>query len=600
MNTSCIIYTLNQSLLLMVQPPLWLNIAALTFIIVAAYFISRSKINALVHQKAEMERQLLERSELLSYSKLSEQRAREEAEEANRNKSQLLTRISHDIRTPMNTMMGMASLLNETTLNAEQQEYVSTIHYSGEKLLSQINDILMNDILEYSKVESGRDLELRDFDLRNNIEEVLDIFAAKAANSEIDLIYKIDKNVPVQIVGDNMRLGQILMNLIEFSFSMVKKGNIFVGVHLVETNADNQIKLEFEVKDSGNGLSASKLKSIAYELSPSNTSVDGNSATDVGLIIAKKLVSLMGGVIQVSSKEHEGTSFKFTVLTRKSLQSSRPQVSVDKTSLEGKKVLIVDDNDIFASVIAEDIVELGAGIVTETAKSGKHALEAIKQGNKYDLVLIDYQMPGINGIELGEEIKKLNNALPLVLMNKLGDENYRKHTGVFFSVINKPLKQQVLVESVVSGIKQKGGGAIDKNKQKLSTDFAKQYPLRILVAEDDAMNQKVVTRVLNKLGYEPYISVNGKDVLEVVSHNDYDVILMDVQMPEMDGLEATRMIRVCLSSQPVIIAMTANTLQGDRDECLRAGMDDYTSKPVRLEELMHVLEKWALKTKEKL
>ena len=166
-------------------------------------------------------------------------------------------------------------------------------------------------------------------------------------------------------------------------------------------------------------------------------------------------------------------------------------------------------------------------------------------------------------------------------------------------MLNKPVKQQVLIESIISGVKQKGGGTVDKNKQKLSTDFAKQYPLRILVAEDDAMNQKVVTRVLNKLGYEPHISANGKDVLEEVSHRDYDVILMDVQMPEMDGLEATRMIRVCLATQPIIIAMTANTLQGDRDECLRAGMDDYTSKPVRLEELMNVLEKWALKTKEK-
>ncbi|WP_207532070.1 response regulator [Desertivirga arenae] len=598
MSTSNLQSIFLNGILAISKQPLWLQAVIVLFILAIAYFIHRAKVNALLHQKAEMERHLLEKTELLSYSKLSEQRAREEAEDASRNKSQLLTRISHDIRTPMNTIIGMASLLNETALSQEQQEYVSTIHYSGEKLMSQINDILMNDILEYSKVESGRDLELRDFDLRNNIEEVLDIFAAKSAQTDVDLLYKIDKNVPLQIVGDNLRLGQIMMNIIEFSFSMIKKGQIAIGVHLLETNEDNQIKLEFEVKDSSPGLSPNKLKNLSYELLPSNTSVDASTATDVGLIICKKLVSLMGGNIQVFSRENEGITFKFTVLTRRSAQATKPLSEEDKPVFENKKVLVVDENSVACDLISEEITDLGTGLSTEAIKSARQALELLKQGAKFDLILSDSKFSSMSGVEFAQEVRRINADLPVILMSTGAEDVLRKNQGLFYASISKPFKQQLFAETIISGVKQKGA-ALDKNKQKLSTDFAKQYPLRILVAEDDAMNQKVVTRVLNKLGYEPHLASNGKEVLDIVSHKDYDVILMDVQMPEMDGLEATRMIRVCLSTQPVIIAMTANTLQGDKDECLRAGMDDYASKPVRLEELMNVLEKWALKAREK-
>lgn len=580
----------------------WFQLIIASIIILTAYWFHKSRLKAIRHQKADLERQLLERSELLSYARLAEQKAKDEAETANRNKSQLLTKISHDIRTPMNTMMGMAALLNETQLTSEQQEYAQTIHYSGERLLSLINEILMNDILEYSKVESGRDLELKDFDLRNSVEEVLDVFVGKAATKGLDLVYKIEKGVPAQIVGDSLRLGQVLMNLIENSFRFTKKGEVFVGVKLIDAHDDDQIKLEFEVKDSGIGISSGKVKALLQELSPSNTSMNTNGAAGVGLVICKKLVGLMGGSITVESREGEGTSFKFTIVTRKSLQSSRPAMQVDRSGIDGKKILLVDDNATVCRIMKEQFEDWGLSV--SIAHSGKQALETLAATPDFSLVITDMQMPGIDGVELAQSVKKINESLPIILLNKHGDESFRKNAALFNAVLSKPIHQQALSEQVLSVLKQKGsaGANVEQQqaKQKLSTEFAKQYPLRILVAEDDVMNQKVVTRVLNKLGYEPHISVNGKDVLEEVSHNTYDVILMDVQMPEMDGLEATRMIRVCLSSQPVIIAMTANTLQGDRDECLRAGMDDYTSKPVKLEELMNILEKWALKAKQKM
>lgn len=544
----------------------------------------------------DLERQLLETKELLSYARQNEQSSRDLAALESRNKSLLLSKISHDIRTPMTTMMGMASLLNETSLSSEQQEYTNTIQESGENLLKLINDILINDILEYSRFESGKELEQKDFDLRNTVEEVLDVFASKSAKQNIDLLYHIENDVPTQVAGDAMRLHQILTNLVKNSIRFTVSGDIFIGIKLQESSEDNRVKLEFEIRDTGMGMSADKVAQLSRGFSEPVSALNTNGiSSGVGLIICKNLISLMGGSIEVSSTEHHGSTFKFTIWLRTSLQMVRSK-NIEMAGMQNKKVLVVDDNISCGRLLAKQLTQwkLSAAPVN----SGAEAIAALTKDTEYDLVITDMHMPEMNGVELSQAIKRLYPELPIILLNKFDDESYKKHLGLFSSVIKKPVRQHILNEQVHVALRNRSKST-DSGKQKLSIDFAKENPLKILIAEDDAMNQKMVIKVLNKLGYEPKMTSNGNEVLEEVSLNNYDVILMDVQMPEMDGLEATKMIRLCLSVQPTIIAMTANTLQGDRDMCIRAGMDDYISKPVKLEELVNVLEKWSMHSQQK-
>ncbi|HEX8378649.1 MAG TPA: response regulator, partial [Pedobacter sp.] len=543
-----------------------------------------------------LERQLLETKELLSYARQNEQSSRDLAALESRNKSLLLSKISHDIRTPMTTMMGMASLLNETSLSSEQQEYTNTIQESGENLLKLINDILINDILEYSRFESGKELEQKDFDLRNTVEEVLDVFASKSAKQNIDLLYHIENDVPTQVAGDAMRLHQILTNLVKNSIRFTVSGDIFIGIKFRESSEDNRVKLEFEIRDTGMGMSADKVAQLSKGFSEPVSALNTNGiSSGVGLIICKNLISLMGGSIEVSSTEHHGSTFKFTIWLRTSLQMVRSK-NIEMAGMQNKKVLVVDDNISCGRLLAKQLTQwkLSAAPVN----SGAEAIAALTKDTEYDLVITDMHMPEMNGVELSQAIKRLYPDLPIILLNKFDDESYKKHLGLFSSVIKKPVRQHILNEQVHVALRNRSKST-DSGKQKLSIEFAKENPLKILIAEDDAMNQKMVIKVLNKLGYEPKMTSNGNEVLEEVSLNNYDVILMDVQMPEMDGLEATKMIRLCLSVQPTIIAMTANTLQGDRDMCIRAGMDDYISKPVKLEELVNVLEKWSMHSQQK-
>lgn len=562
----------------------------------ALYLFHRSKVKVVEHRAGDMERQLLETKELLSYARQNEQSSRDLAALESRNKSLLLSKISHDIRTPMTTMMGMAALLNETQLNTEQRECTNTILDSGERLLKLINDILINDILEYSRFESGKELEQKDFDLRNTVEEVLDVFASKSAKQNIDLAYHIDDNVPTNVVGDAMRLHQIFTNLVKNAIRFTVQGEIFIGVRFLESSADNKVKLEFEIRDTGMGMASDKVAQLSKGFAEPVSALNTNGiSSGVGLIICKNLVSLMGGSLHVQSKEHEGSTFKFTIWLRTGLQQVRSR-SVDISGMGSKKVLIVDDNMTVGNLLEKQLKKWKLSATTVT--SGQQALAILTKENDFDLVLTDMQMPEMNGVELAQAIKSLAPDTSIILLNKFEDESHKKHLSLFSSVIRKPIRQHVLNEQILVALRNKNKSG-DQNKQKLSIDFAKENPLKILIAEDDAMNQKMVIKVLNKLGYEPKMTSNGNEVLEEVSLNNYDLILMDVQMPEMDGLEATKMIRLCLTVQPTIIAMTANTLQGDRDECMRAGMDDYISKPVKLEELVNVLEKWSLHSQQK-
>lgn len=579
----------------------WVIQLIVLLVITAGIFIfHRIRVNKIKNEKSDLERQVLERNELLSYAKLNEQKAKKDFEIANKNKTALISRISHEIRTPLNAIMGMASLLNEANLTAEQQEYTGTIQNSGERLLNVVNEILMNDILEYSKVESGNELEEKDFDLRNNIEEVLDVFAVKAAKANVELVYEIDNNVPAHITGDAFRLRQVLMNLIENALGFTTKGEVFIGVTCPKRRDNNQVKLQFDVRDTGTAMTPARMARISKDLQESETFTETNGTLDLALVMCKKLISLMNGSIKATFSENEGSTYTFTIWTRTSQQAMRARTNVEMAGLEGKRILIVDDNVTLANSIKSQL-ELWKLAAAPTA-SAAQAMEILTQNPGFDLVITDLKMPQTDGIQLTRSVKQLYPEMPVILLINTGDESYREHTELFSSVINKPVKQHILSKQVFNGLRKSGNDlpyTEQKDKQKLSADFSKEYPLNILVAEDDKINQKFALKILSKLGYEAQIANNGQEVLELVSLKNYDIVLMDVQMPVMNGLEATKMIRLCLSNQPRIVAMTANTLQGDREECMMAGMDDYISKPINVKDLVMVLEKCALQLKHK-